>query len=884
MSAVEGDVRPLAPMGDASPPTSNSALEPLSSVRARCEASTDDSGSSAELDVGGDASPIGASGRTSPSTALTGVCVSVMEFRNIVRTLARDTPLSNADTAFLTHELMRLFYVLDTDESSTVRAPVLAVALSLLAAGSKSDKLALAFATFDADADGRLTHAELASVFNAVLLALFALRSVQHVTTQGDEETRGLRTLSLHCNRLAADVCDWVDPSTSAAAAAVSFTQFSSWYNAVGHVSCPFLELLSLAKVAAFASMGDSPGLAQSGSNSSAPGATPSAGVHSAPAAVTTVGAAAEVATPAQPTAPADAAPRPVLLFRMHPSALSLQVYAPDAEAYLAVRRQLSVAHLSAQSAAEFVALRLAEDASQADPAALHNSDVLSVFLLTAAADEQKDDVPNSARDVLLRALELLRLSGDGRVRLADAMLVAVILSSGDKSSKLTAAWPLLALGVHADSPPADARSLRALFAPEQLTQGVGTDCVQYLTRVTLSVLCAFSRSLRAVASADVAAGIKACAAAPLHGVADGGGRVLFTAFGQWYNKLGYFAMPWLELLNPSKWALSPPSPPPPAIADERTDASLGVSARDATMNAGSEVSHSPSAAPLDVVPLSAAGHNDRVRGTEPVFVLSVPQLADGMLRITAPDCAFVRAIAEVSALDRRNPSDVYDGVRMLADANGFLTADAYARACDALFSGGVQGDTTALALLDSFRQHVFDVCAFEAGGSAQTQVAAHDVAAALSLLCAGSKSLKMYAAFAAFSGAARAEALTTPAKSGGARLTRAAMRQMLQSVLRGILLYTTGGAYESRAAVHAAADATVGAIWEFVTATAPDSATPVAPASLEFQQFTAWYNARGFEQAPYLELLDWKVRVRSLRACSRQPICAPTPTHTAYR
>jgi hypothetical protein len=168
------------------------------------------------------------------------------------------------------------------DDQSVVllpeRVPAAAVAacLSLLAGGSKSNKLAALFAAFDADLDGALTQRQLAMLLASVLLGLLGIRrgcaigdaqegqAQQTALEISMAQTEALRT----GERLAAEAFDWIAEQGSSAGVSlgkaqgrggnddeegevsvVSFPAFAAMYNAAGYPSLAFLELLNLDKL-----------------------------------------------------------------------------------------------------------------------------------------------------------------------------------------------------------------------------------------------------------------------------------------------------------------------------------------------------------------------------------------------------------------------------------------------------------------------------------------------------------------------------------------------------------------------------------------------------------------------------------------------------------
>ncbi len=147
-------------------------------------------------------------------------------------------------------ELLQLFRCFDrevnakgtkkTPEKALVRLKEVAAGLSIFCGGSKSDKLVLAFALFDSDLDGMLTHPELARFLRSFLTVLVGLSGVRGEDLWILTDTSALEFADLIMADLGLDLND--ETST------LSFTQFADWYTSGGCDQVPWLELLNLAK------------------------------------------------------------------------------------------------------------------------------------------------------------------------------------------------------------------------------------------------------------------------------------------------------------------------------------------------------------------------------------------------------------------------------------------------------------------------------------------------------------------------------------------------------------------------------------------------------------------------------------------------------------
>jgi Ca2+-binding EF-hand superfamily protein len=138
---------------------------------------------------------------------------------------------------FLSFALNNIWYAFDRDNNGVVDFEEFASGMSLLASGSKSDKLALAFTMFDEDGDGYISRTEMWKYLRAFLTVLLSLVS--------DRQVDLYDVLDNAATDVTATVFADADTNRDGR---ISFEEFGEWYNAGGFRVMPWLELLDLRK------------------------------------------------------------------------------------------------------------------------------------------------------------------------------------------------------------------------------------------------------------------------------------------------------------------------------------------------------------------------------------------------------------------------------------------------------------------------------------------------------------------------------------------------------------------------------------------------------------------------------------------------------------
>jgi len=150
--------------------------------------------------------------------------------------------------------LTRLFQLTDRLGSQGCDFGELVAAFSLFCAGSKSDKLSLAFKLLDTNGDGRLTRRQLWRFLRSFLTALFSLSSavagdeVEALYTVVDDATVSIAKTVFAQLGEGADGDGDTNAPTGGGRKSLTFDEFGDWYNRGGFRLIPWLELLDLVK------------------------------------------------------------------------------------------------------------------------------------------------------------------------------------------------------------------------------------------------------------------------------------------------------------------------------------------------------------------------------------------------------------------------------------------------------------------------------------------------------------------------------------------------------------------------------------------------------------------------------------------------------------
>jgi hypothetical protein len=165
-------------------------------------------------------------------------CISKAQYDAAMRRLLPEvSKWPNAQKEHLSYFLSNLFYSFDSEGRDTVPTDELLVALSLLCGGSKTSKLAFAFALFDAAGDEEIEQAELARLLSSILIGLFAMCTEGCADMTEEEVESSVHQCSV---RMALDIFSDLEKDDNDS---LSFHEFGWWYNQFGFEKIQWLEV-----------------------------------------------------------------------------------------------------------------------------------------------------------------------------------------------------------------------------------------------------------------------------------------------------------------------------------------------------------------------------------------------------------------------------------------------------------------------------------------------------------------------------------------------------------------------------------------------------------------------------------------------------------------
>ncbi|CAM9937367.1 unnamed protein product [Ectocarpus fasciculatus] len=271
-----------------------------------------------------------------------------------------------------------------------------------------------------------------------------------------------------------------------------------------------------------------------------------------------------------------------------------------------------------------------------------------------------------------------------------------------------------------------------------------------------------------------------------------------FEEFGLWYNEGGFKSVPWMELVDLSKWV--------------------------------------PGVGALRPVMEGPLGNNGAEMDKKPRFCFQISESANPVhLVISDDDATAVLDLVNKTGLCDREPADVC-GTLVSVAKDGVLSK--------AAFDKCIRGMVPA-SLLDTEEKTSFSVLLssifFSFDRDNTSSADAIELASGFSLLCAGSKSAKLAFAFGLHD------------EDGDERLTRRGLWRYTRSFLTALMALSFASSSLSAEELTRAVDD--GAVWTSAAIFA-ETATQT-PNRIGFDEFAAWYTEGGFRVSPWLELLD---------------------------
>jgi len=723
-----------------------------------------------------------------------------------------------ADNSFLSFALDNIFYAFDRDNSGSVYGPEFVTAFTVLASGSKSDKLSLGFRALDSDEDGLLTHDQLVTFLQGFLTLLGALRG-----DSGVESDAQATALAAAISSTASAVASQVEAASEGAEDGVSYDAFGGWYNSVGFRVVPWLELLDLKKWP-----DDTVG-----------------SLAAAPALDNTSDEASDSD---------DAVPQisgnVVFLFQLlEDRGSDLNTLAMTYQDCASYQRALAECAAAAPAAVQGKFADFLQPNSTLGSLGLQRT----LFVELACAALRRPDGPRQhLAPLFANAFALYQSVLPGPASLPDhcdvlaGLCATLMLAAGSKSDKLSVAFR--AFDKDGDDR-LSASDLQKFFA-------------SFLTFIV-----SVSGRHRAADVSVVAGLIKAAAARAVDRIlaspfSASKESVSFVEFGQWYNAAGHEFVPWLELLDARKWPNVLSDEIPGVDDDDEDDSDFEPESSDDEDEDEDEDSDG-----LEEEEENDGGDGDGEDGDDddgdededeeeeegdalsdardpPAFLFALPP-TDATAKLSNSDIAAALEVLELSNITSLKPSEVANALLPLLPSAGVTAADfdeAVAKLVNLPQFSDADKDK-----LTSFFSRVYFVL------SGHTPSPAPEVVVvALALFAAGSKSDKLNFAF---------KRLSDPSTDG---LSAEELSKFLTCFLAPLLSMsasaTSSGVESLCRKVKQTVSYVVRQVLEFVSkaaagGTGDSKDGPVTKVS--FADFGHWYNVEGHTLAPWIELLN---------------------------
>ena len=314
--------------------------------------------------------------------------------------------------------------------------------------------------------------------------------------------------------------------------------------------------------------------------------------------------------------------------------------------------------------------------------------------------------------------------------------------------------------------------------------------------------------------------------------------RVTFDEFGAWYNDEGHEVLPWLELLDVRKWpnirlAATNDSPAGNTAAEQRADAAASTAAAAAAAGVGASA------------------------------VFRFPLLVDGpdedMLSIYDRDVENLNMICARTKLYTLPPARIHEVFEDLS-TQGVLDKSSFDLCVRRLIPGNDLDDEDK-SFLSFALSNVF--YSYDRAGNGY--VDATELASGFTLFASGSKSEKLLLAFQACD------------DDNDGLLSKRGLWKYLRSFLTVLLSLVESMMDAPMTEVERLVDNGAVQLTEAVFA----QVGPTEGDLISFEEFAEWYTNGGFEEAPWLELLDlskWPFGATSTPEAAVEPEEAAAP------
>ena len=442
--------------------------------------------------------------------------VSKPGFDEFVRMLIPGNDLSNDDKKFLSYALSKIFFSFskqDSEGNQICLLDELSCGMLMLASGSKSDKLSVAFQAMGEGDNESLPKRDMWRYLKSFLTALFALTNSAIMNDPSADIGKILHNASVEVTEEMFDQADIEDDDL------MRFEEFADWYTYGGFEIVPWLELLDLKKWPNMLLQASAP-VSPSGVNNQSK--ADNLGSTDEDESVATD----DFQLP-------DIEEEASLIFNLGNAGPQLKIYPKDVEK---LRLILDLTGMDGMTCAAIQeAFQIANDP---DPGYLSKSKFDQTVVSLVSGENLSQEEKKFLSFVLSSIFFAYSNTEDQVADMFEVSSGFTLFAGGSKSEKLALAFQLL------DS---DGEGY------------VSNDQLATYLRAFLTVLAALTDHLGTVPSGDALKAIDdACVEVTMSVFSEADlmkdGLISFEEFAEWYTQGGYNTIPWLELLDLKKW------------------------------------------------------------------------------------------------------------------------------------------------------------------------------------------------------------------------------------------------------------------------------------------------------------------------------------------
>eukprot|EP00638_Chattonella_subsalsa_P000340 CAMPEP_0117760054 /NCGR_PEP_ID=MMETSP0947-20121206/16370_1 /TAXON_ID=44440 /ORGANISM="Chattonella subsalsa, Strain CCMP2191" /LENGTH=938 /DNA_ID=CAMNT_0005580609 /DNA_START=304 /DNA_END=3120 /DNA_ORIENTATION=- len=692
--------------------------------------------------------------------------LSKRSFDRVMRKLVPAASLDKRERDRYSTLLATVFLVFDRDSQMEVDVLEFISGFMLFCSGSKSIKLAYAFELLDEQSQGWLSRRGVWRYFRSILSMLAALCS-----SLLDIPTEQLQTMI-------DDGAVWTTAKVFSSqvlenSSRLTFDELAAWYTGGGYQVCPWLELLDLRKWQLIPNKESMELDMQMPDDDEDEGEEEEEEEKEEEE--------EDEDEEEQQEGEQEMGNGIVFTFPLSKEGTNLCINAEDIDFIEQVSMSSGFAVRTAEQLMNyFITLDIGEKVTKAE----YDS---AIRLMVPERFLTEDD-----KSLLSFALSNIFFSYDphqsNEVSLRDLMCGLSLLCAGTKSAKLAFTFQLYAQGSDDVGEP-------VMTAPTLMG---------YLTAF-LTGICACTAQMLEMQSVDIATIVFNATSSAVEKIFEesDSGSICFEDFGNWYNSGGFQYIPWLELLDLTKWV--------PGVASIAAD--------------------------LDLLAHPQEEDEKEDAATRFQFVIKEGAEEGVELLLTEEDVDNVQTLAEKTGLRQLDPKEVCNFLLQYSQ-DGLLEKKNFDRCIRRI----VPGDGLSQQEKAEFSS-LLSACfyAFDRDGSSQVDVL--EFMSGFTLLCAGNKSSKLAFAFDILD------------EDEDGRLSRRGLWRFLRSFLAVLMSC-------SIRANQMLADELItlvdnGAVW--TAAKIFQQCNHSEKNNIDFEELAAWYTEGGYKISPWLELLDLK-------------------------